>query len=94
LKQPALILLSALFITLLGFQVYVVGFALKHNDETRAWLPGICAMSTVVRSICTDTVLLAVTFNILTDKTFPIDTPAARERIKKLHQTPGYNSTN
>ncbi|HJP69343.1 MAG TPA: hypothetical protein VJ846_10615 [Sphingomicrobium sp.] len=93
-KQPALILLSALFITVLGFQVYVVGYALKHNDETRAWLPSICAMSMVLRSICTDTVLLAVALDILTDKTFPIDTPAARERVKKLQQTPEHNSTN
>ena len=93
-RRHLLMLLGLLCIAVLGFQVYVVRYALKHNDETRAWLPSICAISTVLRSICTDTVLLAVAFDILTDKTFPIDTPAARERVKKSQQMSGHKSTN
>ena len=91
-RRHLLALLGVLCTVVLSFQVYVVRYALKHDDETRAWLPGICARSTVLRSICTDTVLLAVAFDILTDKTFPIDTPAARERVKKFQQMSGHKS--
>lgn len=91
-RRHLLALLGVLFAVVLGFQVYVVRYALKHNDGTRAWLPGICARSTVLRSICTDTVLLAVGFDILTDQTFPIDTPAARERVEKFQEMPRHKS--
>jgi hypothetical protein len=93
-RRYLLILLGLLCLAVLGFQVYVVRYAVNHNDETRAWLPGICATSTVLGSVCADTVLLAVAFDILTDKTFPIDTPAARERVKKPQQMSGRKSTN
>jgi hypothetical protein len=92
-RRLLLALLVLMCIAVLGFQVYVVRYAIMHNDETRAWLPSICASSTVVRSVCTDTALVAVTFGILTDKTFPIDTPAARERVKKFEQIPKDKST-
>ena len=91
-RRHLLTLLAVLCTVVLGFQVYVVRYASKHDDGTRAWLPGICARSTVLRSICTDMVLLAVGFGILTDKTFPIDTPAARERVKKFQEMPGHKS--
>jgi hypothetical protein len=94
LKQHTLILLAPICIAVLGFQVYVVTYALTHNDEDRAWLPSICASATILRSVCTDTVLLAVAFDIMSDKTFPIDTPAARERCRKSQQAPEQKSTN
>lgn len=94
LKQHTLILLALICIAVLGFQVYVVTYALTHNDENRAWLPSICASATILRSVCTDTVLLAVAFDIMSDKTFPIDTPAARERFQKSQQAPEQKSTN
>jgi hypothetical protein len=94
LKQRALVLLALMCVAVLGFQVYVVTYALKHNDERRAWLPSICASATILRSVCTDTVLLAVAFDILSDKTFPIDTPAARERFQRSQQVPEHKSTN
>jgi hypothetical protein len=83
-RRHLLILLGLLCSAVLGFQVYVVRYAMKHNDETRAWLPSICAVSAALPSICSDTVPVAVIFGILTDKTFPIDTPAAWERVKKF----------
>jgi hypothetical protein len=91
-RRHLLALLGVLCTVVLGFQVYVVVYAVKHNDGTRAWLPGICALSTILHSICTDTVLLAVGFDILTDQTFPIDTPAARERVKKFQEMSGHKS--
>jgi hypothetical protein len=91
-SRHLLLALSLLCIAVLSFQVYVVRYALEHNDETRAWLPSTCATSEFLRSICAETVLLAVAFDILTDKTFPIDTPTARERVKKLQQMSGPKS--
>lgn len=83
LRRHLLILLGLFCVTIFGFQVYVVRYAMQHNEETRARLPSICASAPIVRSACVDTVLLAVAFDIMSDKTFPIDTPAAREKVKK-----------
>ena len=94
LRRHLLILLGLLCVTILGFQVYVVRYALQHNEETRAWLPSVCASAPILRSACVDTILLAVAFDILSDKTFPIDTPAAREKVKRTQEMLGHRSTN
>jgi hypothetical protein len=94
LKRHLLILLGLLCVAFFGFQVYVVRYAMQHNDEARAWLPSVCASARIVRSARVDTILLAVAFDILSDKTFPIDTPAAREKVKKTQDMLGHKTAN
>ena len=86
LRRHLLILLGLLCVAILSFQVYVVRYALQHDEEARAWLPSVCASIPILRPACVDTILLAVAFGILTDKTFPIDTPAAREKVKRTQE--------
>lgn len=93
-KQGLLILLGLLCVTILGFQVYVVRYALQHNEETRAWLPSVCASASILRSACVDTILLAVAFGILPDKTFSIDIPAVRQKVKRTQEMLGPKSPN